>query len=196
MRQLVGVFVLCVVASVGASAYPIAYNDRIYPGVSVHDVDMGELTVGEATVALVESLPDPAAQVVELRLGEQVWQLSWADAGQGYDYAGTAEAAYQVARPGPWYEQIRLAWETRLQGHRVAPLTIPADPARVASVLGEVAPAVSMPPVDAQLRIGPDGATPIPGQIGRALDVEASAAQVLQALADSAKVLPPASGGL
>lgn len=191
---LVIVFVLCVVASVGAAAYPIAYNSRIYPGVSVHDVDlvvsvaepMGGLTVEEATAALVESLPDPSAQVVKLRLGEQVWQLSWADAGQGYDYAGTAEAAYQVARQGSWYEQIRPAWETRLQGHQIAPLTIPADPARVASVLEEVAPAVSTPPVDAQLRIGSDGATPIPGQIGRALDVEASAARVLQSLADGA----------
>ena len=138
---LVIVLVLCVVASVGAAAYPIAYNDRIYPGVSVHDVDLvvsvaepvGGLTVEEATAALVESLPDPSAQVVELRLGEQAWQLSWADAGQGYDYAGTAEAAYQVARQGSWYEQIRLTWETRLQGHRVAPLTIPADPARSSS---------------------------------------------------------------
>ena len=196
------VLVLCVVASVGAAAYPIAYNNRIYPGVSIYDVDlvvspsallrtgvaepMGGLTVEEATAALVENLPDPAAQVVELRLGEQVWQLSWADAGKGYDYAGTAEAAYQVAHQGSWYEQIRPAWETRLQGHRIAPLTIPADPARVASALQDVAPAVSTPPVDAQLRIGPDGVTLIPGQIGRALDVEASAALVLQALADGA----------
>lgn len=187
---------LCIAAGAGAAAYPIVHNDRIYPGVSVRDVDVGGLTVEEATAVLVEGLPDPAVQMMRLRLGEQVWQLSWADVGQRYDCAGTAQAAYQVARQGPWYEQVRLAWDVRLRGHLIEPLVVPADPAQVAAVLEEMAPAVSIPPVDAQLRIGPGSVAPSLGQPGRALDVEASAARVLQALADSAKGLPSASGGL
>jgi len=186
---------LCIAAGVGAVAYPVAHNGRIYPGVSVHDVDVGELTLDEATAVLVEGLPDPAAQVIGLHLGEQVWQLSWADAGQGYDYAGTAEAAYQVARRGSWYEQIQPAWDVRLRGHRIEPLVVPADPARVAAVLERVASAAFVPPVDAQLQIGPGTVDPLPGQTGMALDVEASTALVLQVLANSAKGLPPASGG-
>ncbi len=186
---------VCIVAGGGMLAYPVAYNDRIYPGVSVHDVDVGGLTVEEATVVLVESLPDLAAQVIELRAGEDVWQFSWADTGQGYDYAGTAVAAHQVARRGAWYERVPSAWRVRLRGHRIEPLVTLADPAQVVAALEGVAPAVFAPPVDAQLRIGPDTVDPSPGQPGRALDVEASGAQVLRALADTAKELPPASGG-
>jgi len=190
MVGLATALALCITAGVGAAAYPVVYNGRIYPGVSVHDVDVGGLTVEEATAVLVESLPDPAAQVIELRAGGHVWQLNWADAGQDYDYAGTAKAAYQVARQGPWYEQIQPAWHVRLRGHRIEPSIVPADPAQVVVALERVAPAVFVPPVDAQLRIGPGGIDPFPGQPGRALDVEASTAQVLQALA-----LPPEAGG-
>jgi len=192
---LAAVLVLCIVASGGLLAYPVVYNDRIYPGVSAHDVDVGGLTVEEAMAVLVEGLPDPNAQVVELHAGEDVWQLSWADVGQGYDYAGMAEAAYQVARRGVWYEQVTSAWRLRLRGERIEPLVIPADPARVVAALEGIAPAVFVPPVDAQLRIGPDTVEPYSGQPGRMLDVEASGAQVLQALADSAQALFPTSEG-
>ena len=191
---LAALFAVCVVAGAGTAAYPIVYDGRIYPGVSVHDVDVGGLTVEEATAVLVESLPDPAAQVVQLRAGEHRWQLSWTGAGKGYDYASTAAAAYQVARQCPWYEQIRAAWRIRLQGHRVEPLVTSADPARVTAILEEVAPVVFVPPVDAQLQIGPDGTAPVPGQPGRALDVEASTARVLRALADETKGMSSASG--
>jgi lipoprotein-anchoring transpeptidase ErfK/SrfK len=176
----------CFVAGAGAMVYPIAYSDRIYPGVSVHDVGVGRLTVEEATVVLIESLPDPSLQGIGLRAGEHFWRLSWADTGQAYDYAGTAIAAYQVARESRWYEQILPAWRVRLQGHSVEPFITPADPERVRAALERAATLISVPPTDAQLRIGPAGAVPAPGQPGEALDVEASTARVLQALANGA----------
>jgi hypothetical protein len=177
---------VCLVVGAGAMVYPIAYSDRIYPGVSVHDVDVGGLTVEEATAVLIESLPDPSLQGIGLRAGEHFWRLSWADTGRAYDYAGTAIAAYQVAREGRWYEQILPAWRVRLQGHAVEPFIAPADPERVRAALGRAATLISVPPTDAQLRIGPAGAVPAPGQPGEALDVEASTARVLQALANGA----------
>ncbi len=196
IQGLAALLALCLVAGGGMFAYPVTYDDHIYPGVSVHDVDVGGLVVDEATAVLIEGLPDPAAQVIELRAGEQAWSFSWIDAGQGYDYAGTAAAAYLVARQGPWYDWVPSAWRVRLLGRRIEPLVIPADPEQVVTALEGVASAVFVPPVDAQLQIGPGTVDPLPGQAGMALDMEASAAQVLQALADSAKVLPPASGGL
>jgi len=188
---LAALLALCIVVGGGMFAYPVAYDDRIYPGVSVHDVAVGGLTVDEAIAVLIEELPDPAAQIIELRApgDEQAWPLSWTDAGQGYNYAGTADAAYLVARQVLWYDWIPSAWRVRLLGRQVEPLIIPADPERVVTVLEGIAPAVFVPPVDGQLRIGPGTVDPLPGRPGRVLDVEASGAQVLQALADSAETL-------
>jgi hypothetical protein len=192
---LVVPLVLCVVAGVRILAYPMSYDARIYPGISIHGVDVGGLTVEEATGALVESLPDPAVQVVQLRAGEHLWQFSWTDAGQGFDYAGMVAEAYQIAHQGPWYEQVRPAWQLKEQGQRVDLVMIPADRARVVSMLEQdVAPVVFTPPVDAQLQIGPGGAVAFPSQVGQELDVEASAARVLQALAEGVERVVSASG--
>lgn len=180
---LVALFAVCVLASVGILAYPVAYDGCIYPGVSVRDVDVGGLTVKQATTVLIEGLPDPTAQMIRLRVGERLWQLSWAGAGKGYDYAGTAAAAYQVARQGPWYEQISLAWRVRWRGHGIEPLAVQADPAQIETALEEVAAIVFVAPAEAQLQIGLNGVVSLPGQPGRTLDVEASTARVLQALA-------------
>jgi len=186
---------VCVVVVGGALAYPLLYSDRIYPGVSVHGVDVGGLTVAEATAALIEGAPDPAARVLMLRVGEQTWQLSWADVGQGYDHAGAAARAYQVARQGAWHERVTMAWRVRWQGRQVELPVIPADPARVVAVLDGVAADVSVLPVDARLQIGPDGVVSFPAQPGRALDVQASASRVLGALADGAETPLAAAEG-
>jgi lipoprotein-anchoring transpeptidase ErfK/SrfK len=192
---LAALLIIILVAVGGIAAYPIVYNGRIYPGVSVRDVDVGGLTQEEAIAVLAASLPDPAAQVIQLRADEHLWQLSWADAGMGFDYTGMAAAAYQVARQGPWYEQVSPAWDVRSYGYSVGLMMVQADPAQVTAALEALAPTVLTPPMDAQLQIGPGGAMALPGQAGRALDVEASAARVLQALADEAAEALSASEG-
>lgn len=184
--SLIALLAIGVLAGAGTMAYSSAYNDRIYPGVSVHDVDVGGLTVEEAVTVLIESLPDPAAQGVGLRAGEHFWRFSWADAGQAYDYAGMAMAAYRIAREGPWYEQVLSAWRVRLRGYSMEPLIIPADPARVRAALEKAATLIAVPPTEAQLQIGPQGVVPVPGRPGQALDAKAGTARVLQALADGA----------
>lgn len=184
LAGLITLLAICIVVGAGAIAYHVTYNGRIYPGVSVHGVDVGGLTTEEATTVLIERLPTPAAQGAGLRAGEHFWRFTWADAGQAYDYAGMAMAAYQVARQGPWYEQVLAAWRARLQGQAVELLIIPADPARVKTALERAATLISVPPIDAQLQVSPQGVAPVAGQPGQALDVEASTARVLQALAD------------
>lgn len=176
----------CILASAGLIAYPLAYKDQIYPGVSVREVAVGELTVEEATARLVEKLPDPANEGIGLRAGELFWRLNWADAGQGYDYVGTAMAAYLVARDGLLHERSLSAWQVRLKGNVIEPLVISADSAQVMRILEQAAPLISTEAVEAQLEIGPEGVVPGAGQPGAALDLEASTARVLQALAQGA----------
>ena len=188
----------CASAGAAALAYPLAYRERIYPGVSIHGVDVGELTVEEATALLMERLPNPAAQEIGLHAGEHFWQLSWSDVGQGVDYDGTATAAYEVARNEPWPEQALMVWQIRSQGVTLEPLGIPADPNQVLAILEQAAYLVSAEPVEAQLEISPEGLAPVAGQPGQALDLEASAGRILQALEDSTaevelvlKAVPP-----
>lgn len=184
MTGLAALLAVGVAAGAGTFAYYVAYTDQIYPGVSVENVNVGGLTVEEATATLIERLPAPAAQGIGLQAGDHFWRVSWADLGRAYDYTSTATAAYQVARDGPWYIRGLLAWRVRLQGRAVEPVIIPEDPARVRAILERAAPLISTPPTEAQLLISPAGIVPLKGQPGSELDVEGSTAAVLQALAD------------
>ena len=174
-------------AGAGLLAYPlVAYRDQIYPGISVHGVDLGELTVDQATALLASRLPDAASEGITLRAGDHSWRLSWADAGQGYDHAGTAMAAYQIAREGTWHQRVFSVWQVRMEGHTLPPRIIPAEPGRVEAVLEQTAALINVAPAEAQLEVGPTGVVPVPGRPGQALDVEASSVRVLDALTEDA----------
>jgi hypothetical protein len=183
---LLALVALCMVVLIIVLAYPVVYGNRIYPGVSVDDVPLGGLTVEEATSLLSDRLPDPEIQGVELRAGDHSWRLSWAEMGQGYAIVGTATAAYRVGRDGPWIEQVLSPWRIRRTGRSMEPHAVPASEAKVQARLEEVASLIYAPPIDAQLHISAEGVTSAPSQPGRALDVEASSASLLQGLRDGA----------
>ncbi|MGD2178890.1 MAG: peptidoglycan binding domain-containing protein, partial [Anaerolineae bacterium] len=176
----------CIALMVVVLAYPVVYSKRIYPGVSVGDVALGGLTVEEATPLLIDRLPDPNTRAIELQAGERSWQLSWAETGRGYNYAATATAAYRVGRDGPRGEQALSPWRIRLQGRSIDPHVVPASAAQVRARLEELASLIHAPPTGAQLRISAEGVTSIPGEPGRALDVQTSSTRVLQAITEGA----------
>lgn len=195
---------LCIALVSAIVAYPLFYVGRIYPGVFVQDVEwrgltqgsgdppragtgveLGGLTVEEATALLTESLSRPSTESIDLQGSTRSWQLDWADAGREIDWAQTAEAAYQVARRGSWRERTLSAWRIRLHGLAVEPRLHPADEGRVKAYVDTIAHQVYVPPTDATLHIRPDGVTCVPGTTGRALDVETTTERVMAALNDS-----------
>jgi len=188
-KAIVGLVVACTVCvALGSTfvVYPLLYAGRIYPGVSVHNVELGGLRVEEAIALLDGNLSTPETAPLYVRGDEHSWPLDREDAGRGYDWRGTAEAAYQVARGGSWYERTLSAWRTRLHGLNLEPHIHPADPGRVRALLDGIAPEVHVPPTDAALHIDASGGTCEPGRAGRALDVEATTEMVMAALAKNA----------
>jgi lipoprotein-anchoring transpeptidase ErfK/SrfK len=178
-----------IVLSIGAGGvvfltqnYSQRYTDRIYPGVSVYGVDLGGLTVGEAAAVLQSSLPNPAALTVALRDGNRIWSRSWANLGIHFEPQATARLAYRVGREGTPEQQRTAQLQALVAGWPLSPVIVLPDPAQTAAVLEELAPETTVPPVDASLVIAPEGITPVPAQVGRELDVEATIAALPQAI--------------
>ena len=181
--MVVGLLLAIAVLSGGlVLTYPLIYRGRILPGVEVEAVDLSSLTVEEATSLLIEDRPFAPARSLTLRSDFQSWELSWAALGRTYDWPRTAETAYRVSRTGPWYHRALSAWRIRLYGRRVEPRIAPADTARVHDLLRQVALDVYTPPTDALLEIDSGEAVCTACQPGRALNVEATATDVLEAL--------------
>jgi lipoprotein-anchoring transpeptidase ErfK/SrfK len=167
----------------GIWAYARYYHERVLPGVTVADIDVGGMTRAEAEAQLRRSLPDPQDETIVLRAGEHQLRFSWAALGKGFDTALTVDAAYAQGREGAglarWLQPLRV----RFAGRVVAPVTVPADPARVRAAVERLAAQVEVAPEDAQLEITPAGARGLPGKVGRRLDVDAGIDAVQAALA-------------
>jgi lipoprotein-anchoring transpeptidase ErfK/SrfK len=184
---VVGVLVSGLCLGIGGPAlaggiFSQQYVGCIYPGVSVHDVDLGGLTVGEAAVTLETAFPEPATLPLVLRDGERFWSRSWADLKIRIDPVATARLAYQVGREGTPGQQRATILRASVLGHPLSPVILLPNPPLAREALQALAPDVSIPPVNATLSIGPDGVLPVPGQAGVALDVEATLAVLRHAV--------------
>jgi len=177
----------CGLVGLALLLYPAIYRGRIYPGVSVQGTDLGGLALDEATTRLIETLPDPTAQTVELHGDERLWEITWADVGRGYDAPRIARTAYQVARAGSWIKRITAPWQVRARGRSVELQIDPADAGRVRELVEAIAPQVHVPPRDASLHVDARGVTCTLGQAGRALDAASTVENVLTALSSGAK---------
>ncbi|MGC9467541.1 MAG: L,D-transpeptidase family protein [Anaerolineae bacterium] len=197
-RIAAGLLVLAVLGALGAAVSVGAhYRDRIYPGVSIQGIDVGDLTVAAARSRLASALPVPKDLAVTIVAGEEVWDLTWARAGQSYDLDAAVDAAYQIGRDRPWWLGAILVLRPS-QVSITVPIS-PADPARVQAYIEEIAAAVKIAPRNASLTILGGQVRSGPAHDGQELDVEAATAQTLTALREGAgrveltlDVVPPA----
>lgn len=166
--------------------YRAAFSDKIYPGVAVRGIDLGGLTVAEATARLQASaLPlDPPPLAV--RAADRSWLLGWEQTGRRYDLDAAAAMAYRVGREGHTLVQGWTTWRTLVQGTTVELPVTPPDEARLWATVEVLAEQLWVPATDARLEVGPGGVLPVAGQAGRAVDGPASMDALLAALNNGA----------
>jgi len=154
------------------------YETRIYPNVYVLDVDLGGLTPDEASARLTEALGHYDAGLLALSDGERTWTVPWAEAGLRLDVGTTVQAAFAVGRADQGLENL-LTILTMRKGHYEVVPAFAIDPDKARSVLEQLAPEVSVPPTNATLRLEGDQLIAVPGQPGRALDVDATLSNIV-----------------
>lgn len=188
---------LLLLGAVSALAwYQWRYNDKIYPGVSVAGVPLGDLTVDEAESAIRDALTPYPGPDVTVRYGAKTWVLSADDLGVTVDASATAAQAYAIGRHGlaatsgdasvlgmfGGLEQDLLdQWDALRDGVTVQPI-LARDEDRQAQVVARIAQAVNLSPVDGALTIEGLQVSGTPGRVGRAMDIEGTRAAIAQAV--------------
>jgi lipoprotein-anchoring transpeptidase ErfK/SrfK len=158
------------------------YQTRIYPNVYVLGVDLSGLTPAEATEHLAQALSHYDAGLLTLSDGERTWVVPWSEAGLRLDVDATAQVAFTVGRADRGLQNL-LSILNMWEGHTaVAPVFI-IDPGVARGVLERLAPEVAVPPTDATLRLEEDQLVAVPGQPGRALDVDATLDNIVATVA-------------
>jgi len=165
-----------------SGAHSQYFAGRIYPGVNVYGLNLGGLAVEEAAALISAEHPDPTALLLILRDGERLWTRSWADMAIRIDPIATAQLAYQVGRNGTTIQQRMAQLQALVVGWPLSPIVVLPDPAQATEALEALNDDMAIPPVNATLVIQPDNITPVPGQPGQELDIEAIVAALPHAI--------------
>ncbi len=157
----------------GYKALLAPYEGRIYPNVYALGVNLGGLTPDEAAARLGEALGDYDVGLLTLSDGKHIWAVSWSEAGLRLDVDAMVQVAFATGRTDHPIGRILSILDLRGERREVAPVFI-IDPQMARGALERLAPEVSVPPTDATLRLEGGQLVAVPGQPGRALDVDAT----------------------
>ncbi|HHJ98510.1 MAG TPA: hypothetical protein ENN10_01005 [Actinobacteria bacterium] len=166
---LVGVVVVAVVVLVAVVDVVLSFG-TVHPGVSVGTVDVGGMTLANATDAIQTHVAEQTAVPVTLEVGDDRWEVEAASIGVSVDATALAEAAYDVGR-GDVTEAVWERVRAALGGVSV-PLDPAYDPAGLQSLVRRINDSIAQPPMDAGVRIEEGAVHRIAPEDGLGVDEE------------------------
>jgi len=159
----------------GGAAYELSYRDKILPGVRAWGLDLSGMTLEEAGFALSGKFTYPTTAQFVFRAGDKTWSATPAQLGARFDLRATLSAAYSVGRPDNPFMAWLAQFDTWYFGVQVSPVVV-YDEDRARAFLESIAQEVSVPTVEASLEVHETTVTTAPGQIGRQLEIDQTAA--------------------
>ena len=176
--------VLGAVLLMGLAAYGLSYRGVVYPGVSAWGVDLSGKTPAQAAAALTAAFDYPSTPAFVLRdngPNPRIWAATPAQLGLTFDLPGSVSAAYEVGRSGNVFLDAVRVFQSWYGGVQVSPV-VKYDEQQTIAFLNNVAQETFVPVAEASLSANGTTVTTTPGQIGRQLDVLATAAQLREPL--------------
>lgn len=150
---------------------------RIFPGVSVAGVNLGGMRSETAAITLSNRLSYPYSGKIVLRDGERLWVTTPAQAGLALDAAASAQAAFQYGRNANLFDSLAEQFNAARRGVNLSPVSI-FDQRMAQNYLQKLAAEIDQPMREARLNASLQNGAPTvsatPGQVGRALNVEAT----------------------
>ena len=166
--------VLAVVLVGAYLALAFASGSTARPGTTVQGVDIGGMNPDEAAAEVEAALGPLAAKKLRVRALDQTFALTPQEAGLSLDAAASVAPAF-----GHTWNPVTLVGN--LIGTTELPAVTVVDDALLQSQLDTMAQAVDVPATEPDIVLESGGSSVTPGQPGRALDREATAAAMTSA---------------
>ena len=158
-------------------------GERLLPGATVAGVDVGGLTVAEATPRVASSGEDRLDAEITARLGTETWTTTARELGGGVDAdAAVAAAAETASRTGMW-QLATMRW-FGAEAEAEVPDDLGLEGDRVASWLADIAEVVDLEPTQASLVWTGQDTVVVGDEAGQRLDVAEGEAAVRRAVAE------------
>ncbi len=161
------------IGGIALGVIEILYGNMVYPGVTVHGIDLSGLTRSEALDKLSREFAYPQTPSFTFRYQGKAWTATPAQLGLTFSAQDTADRAFAYGRSGNLLYDLQDQFWAWYEGTELAPIVI-YEPARAADYLNSVATEIDAPPVEAALAINGTQVSVTPGQYGYTVNIEKS----------------------
>ncbi len=169
----IGILIFLFLLLSSTTIFQLMYSGRIFPGVYIHDVYVGGLSVDEAADYLSRNYQFSDSGNLTLKYLDESISVKPGQLGACLDAVSTAEEAYQFGRGFPlrkWVWQQALVFAPHIE---IAPVLI-FDEQIAVEFFQQISSERDQPLVEASLELDGTRVTASPGQIGQILDMNAS----------------------
>ena len=173
--------VMAVVAALAAAiSYSALYAGKIYPGVSIADMDFGGRTEDSARGILEARTEEYGNSKLVLRYQDRQWSTTPFEFGLRVDVDQTVDRGYRVGREGGLLETLGRSILVRARGYQSVPV-FSFDAQAQRRVLERIASEIARSPVDAEVEVADSGEVRLRlPSAGLALDVDATIRHIEQ----------------
>ncbi len=155
--------------AIGLIGLQMALEDRIVPGVSIAEGDIGGMTRAEAIAALSAQYGGVETEVYAFRDGERSWTATAAELGLSLPAAELVERAYAIGHTTDGRRSLRERADAWFSGANL-PLTLAFDETAARDFIARLADEINREGHDATLSLDGINVVVSPGVSGRRLD--------------------------
>ncbi|MCX6705024.1 MAG: peptidoglycan binding domain-containing protein, partial [Candidatus Woesebacteria bacterium] len=149
------------------AAYFLLYTGKIYPNIKLADVEIGGLTVNNAATLLSSNVKVP--QKIQLIGAGQTFAIDTKDFDLSYDYAGSAQKAFNLTRTGNFFYDLRQRLDNLFYPRNLG-LVINLDTGKLDKIISIISGQVSVDPVEPSIKLTDGGITINKGTAGTEID--------------------------
>ncbi len=166
----IGLSIFVLVTMIFVFAFQFKYLGKIYPGVTVQDVDLSAMNFEQAITAIEEYINYSSTSSITFDDKEKNWQFSPLDLGLFLDSEGIYLDAIDVGRQGSWIEQLKDQFNSYRYGVHISPQYVFDE--RLAQLrIAPISEEINLEMIEASLVLDNNGINMQNGQIGRILNV-------------------------
>jgi lipoprotein-anchoring transpeptidase ErfK/SrfK len=166
-----------------AYRYDAATSTRLLPGVTIEQVDVGEMTRAQAIAALEETRSERLDRPIEVQAGERTWTVTPAELGATADVEGLVDRALALNEDHAWPDRVFRRLADRSVEYRSG-LQYRYNERRVRRFVRRVAGQVEVSPSDAAVEFEDGELVLRKPKVGRRMAVKRSIGSLLEAMQD------------
>jgi vancomycin resistance protein YoaR len=159
------------------AGYNLAYNGKVFPGVSAAGVDLSGLEPAEAQSRLSAAFNYPINGRIVLQEGEQIWVATPNQLGLFFSPGATVQEAMAWGRKGGPAARLTEQFSAWQRGAALPPMLI-YDERLGQAYLEQLAAEINRPTIEASLAVNGLEVMVRESQVGRTLDIPATLAAI------------------